>query len=137
LTIDAVQIFVGSVAASTNADIGVYANAAGATGTLIRDFGTVSTASSGPNIVTGFTQALAAGWYWLAAWFSGTPSVVSSAAADVSQQHLMGIAALAGSFQGNQGWITTTAFSAGNLPTTLPTPTISNASMPLIAFRAQ
>jgi hypothetical protein len=137
ITIDGVQMFVGTPATTTSADIGIYANASGAPGTLIRDFGTINTALSSTQSVTGFTQALAAGWYWLAAWFSGTPSIISSAATDVSQQHFLGSIGLASSYQGNQGWTTNVTFSAGNLPTTLSGPTLGASSYPLIAFRVQ
>ena len=139
ITIDAVQIYVGLAGAGgTLAALGLYANNNGAVGALIRDFGTTAT-SSGPaaQTITGFTQALTPGWYFLAAAFSGTPSIVCSAAADVSQQHLLGITTLATSFQGFQGWIANWTFSAGALPTNLTSPALNNGSFPLIAFRVQ
>ena len=138
ITIDALQIFVGTVGAGgTLADIGLYANSSGAVGALIRDFGTVTTASPNAQNITGFTQALAAGWYYLACAFSGTPSIISSAAADVSQQDLIGFSNLGSSFQGYQGWTATWAFSAGALPTNLTSPTVNASSFPLVAFRVQ
>lgn len=137
VTIDAVQIFVGTLIAGSSAELGIYANTSGVPGTLIQDFGTVSTAATGAAIITGISRALTPGWYWLAAGFSSNPSVICSAAADVSQQDLIGFAVLAASFQGNQGWISTWTFSAGALPSTLPTPIVSSGSLPLVAFRAQ
>jgi len=139
LTIDAVQIFVGTAGAGgTLAALGLYANNNGAVGALIRDFGTTATStSSAAQTITGFTQAVAAGWYFLAAAFSGTPSVISSAAADVAQQHLLGITGLINSFQGFQGWIANWTFSAGALPTNLTSPTQTAGSVPLVAFRVQ
>ena len=136
VTIDGVQMFVGTPATGS-ADIGIYANAAGAPGSLIQDFGTINTALSSAQSVTGFTRALAVGWYWLAAWFSATPSIISSAATDVSLQDLLGSLGLGSSYQGNQGWSTNVTFSAGNLPLTLSSPTLNASSFPLIAFRAQ
>jgi len=136
LTIDAVQIFMGTAGAGgTLAEIGLYGNNNGAVGSLSKDFGSISTASGSGLTITGTTQAVTPGWYFLAAAFSGTPSIVSSAATDVSQQHLLGFANLAGLFQGFQGWVATWTFSAGNLPTTLSTPSQQAASFPLIAFR--
>jgi hypothetical protein len=137
LTIDGVQVNVGTPAATTSGEIGIYANSSGAVGSLIRDCGTISTAGGGVLTITGFTQALAAGWYFLVFASSGTPSLISSAATDVSQQHLLGFATLAASFQGFQGWVATWTFSAGALPTNLTSPTQNNGSMPLVAFRVQ
>jgi hypothetical protein len=137
ITIDAMQIFVGTVASSTSAELGIYANSNGAVGSLIRDVGTVNTGLSNVQAVTGFTQALAAGWYFLVAGFSGTPSVITTTATDISQMHLLGFTGLGSSFQGFQGWLATWTFSAGNLPTTLAGPAQNAGSFPLIAFRAQ
>jgi hypothetical protein len=135
ITIDAVQIFVGSLVAGTSGEIGIYANSAGAPGSLIQDFGTVSTAATGAQIITGLSRALTAGWYWLASAYSGTPSIISSAAADVSQMDLIGFTTLGASFAGNQGWTAAWTFSAGALPSTLSSPAVANQSMPLVAFR--
>jgi len=137
LTIDAVQIYVGTLASGSSGELGLYANSNGAVGSLVRDFGTVSTAGSTAQTITGFTQSVTAGWYFLAAAFSSTPSIISSAATDVSVQHLLGVTALISSFQGFQGWIANWTFAAGALPTNLTSPAQSNLSMPLVAFRVQ
>jgi hypothetical protein len=136
LTITGVQIFVGTTATGS-AEIGIYGNASGGTGSLIRDFGTLSTASPSAQSITGFTQSLAAGWYFLAVGFSGTPSIISTAATDISQMNILGFTALGSSFQGFQGWTTSWTFVAGSLPTTLGTPTLNASSFPLIAFLIQ
>ena len=135
ITIDAVQIFVGTPAGS--GEIGIYANASGAVGSLVRDFGTVTISGGGAQIISGFTQAITAGWYFLVSAYSGTPSIISSAVADVSAQHLLGFATLAAGFQGFQGWIASWTFSAGALPTTLTSPAQNSLGMPLVAFRVQ
>jgi hypothetical protein len=139
ITIDALQIYVGTAgAAGTLAAFGLYANSNGAVGALIRDFGTVATTTTAANAtITGFTQALTAGWYFLASAYSGTPSVVSSGSTDASQQHLIGVAAIANGHQGPNGWIATWTFSAGNLPTNLTSPTSPTLPIPLVGFRVQ
>jgi len=135
ITIDAVQVFIGTPAG--NGEIGLYANTNGAVGSLIRDFGSVSIAGGGAAVITGFTQAVSAGWYFLACAFSGTPTVIQSVTTDVSSQHLLGVSTLGASYQGNQGWTSTWTFSAGALPTTLNAPILGSTGFPLIAFRVQ
>lgn len=137
VTVDAVQINVGTLVAASTGSLAIYNNSAGAPGTLLANFGSVSTAASGVQAITGLSQALAAGWYWLAAAFSHAPSVISTAATDLSMMHLIGFAALGAGFTGNQGWTTTWTYVAGALPSTIPTPVVNAGSMPLVAFRVQ
>jgi len=134
ITIDAAQVFIG--AASGLLELGIYDNASGVPGSLVRDFGSMTVVSSA-NTISGFTQALSAGWYFLAAAFSAAPTVVSSTTTDVSQQHLLGFVTLAGSFQGFQGWVSAWTFSAGALPATPPSLSQNSLGFPLIALRVQ
>lgn len=79
--------------ASSNVRLGLYANNDGVPGSLILDAGEVSTSSSSstPEIV--ISQALPAGYYWVAGVFSDTPSIRTLS---VSRGSLMGISSLGG-----------------------------------------
>jgi len=131
------QINVGSLSAG-NAEIGIYANANGIPTTLLRDVGTVSTGSTGVKEITGVNYSAAAGWYWFAVGFSGTPSIISSASTDCSMAHIIGGSSDIGTgFTGVMHYRQSWTFAAGALPGSIATPVANLTGAPLIAFRAQ
>jgi hypothetical protein len=68
---------VETLVASSNARMGIYNDSAGLPGTLLLDAGTVATTSVGTKTITGLSQALTPGQYWLAVIYDHTPGVKS------------------------------------------------------------
>lgn len=57
-----------------NVRLGIFNDVNGHPGTVLVDCGTASTASTGLKEIA-FSQAIAPGWYWFGAVFSGTPTI--------------------------------------------------------------
>jgi hypothetical protein len=60
--------------AAGNCRMGIYVDALGGPGALLKDLGTVGTGTAGKMEVT-FSQVILPGWYWMAAVFDATPTV--------------------------------------------------------------
>ncbi|VXB81647.1 hypothetical protein [Aeromicrobium sp. 9AM] len=95
-TITEVAINVATLAAASAVHLGLYANAPGGPGALIRNFGNVATTSSGTKALTGLAQPVAGGMYWLAAVaIGGGPAISCHAGSNAGIAPWIGAGAIA------------------------------------------
>lgn len=74
VTYTSITIEVTTLAGGKSLRLGIYTDSTGVPNTLVVDAGTVSAATTGAKTIT-ISQALSAGWYWLAMVGDGTPGV--------------------------------------------------------------
>ena len=83
ITIDRMTINVTTLADGKVVRLGIYNNGVNLyPGTLLLDAGTVSTSTTGHKVITGLSQALTKGLYWLVALSDGTPTLRNFSSAD-------------------------------------------------------
>jgi hypothetical protein len=133
-TLTQMSIFVSGAIALSSVELGLYTNNNGAPDALIRDAGNVATTSTGQKNITSISQVLSAGWVWVAFWAShgNTISVVGTAAG--SGAYGMGVVSLS---SGNIPYThvqKALTFSAGNLPSSITSPTLSSNAFPAVAL---
>jgi hypothetical protein len=126
-------IFV-TVTAAGLLELGVYDNLNGAPNNIEHDCGSVAiSANNTPTQITGRTITLGEGYHWLVVGSNATPAVRSTPTSDSANFNTLGTANTGTNTTGYTGCTGTWTFSAGNLPTTFPTPTFNTANTP-IAF---
>lgn len=76
-TIGKVSFEVTTAVAASNGRVGIYSDVNGVPTTLLRDCGTISTATTGVKEITGLAQAVAAGRFWIGTQFESAISVRS------------------------------------------------------------
>lgn len=134
-TIIQIGISVTSGVVGSNAELGLYTNNNGMPDQLIADFGQVSTNGIAVRTITGLTQVLAPGWYWIVVGFSHTPAVRSFQAGETALGWLMGWTAI-NATNPLTGIIGAWTYSANNLPSTFPTPSILATASPVVMLGA-
>jgi hypothetical protein len=115
-TIDKVSFEVTTAVAASNGRVGIYSDVNGVPTSLIRDCGTISTASTGVKEITGLSQAIPAGRFWIGTQFDSAVSVRSWGTAvghDINAE--IGMAAFNNPVTANIDIFTT---YAGGLPAT-------------------
>lgn len=76
-TIGKVSFEVTTAVAASNGRVGIYSDVNGVPTALLRDCGTISTATTGVKEITGLAQAVAAGRFWIGTQFESAVSVRS------------------------------------------------------------
>lgn len=127
----ALNVGSGAVAGSSF-DLGIYSNNNGNPSTLLADYGTVLTNTTGLKEIN-TTIDLDAGWWWLTLGGSATVAMVASANTDASLFELWGLPSPITAV--TAGVTATWLYSAGNMPATFPTPTQKTAGIPLTWLR--
>jgi len=140
ITVDLAQVFVTTGTATGSGEAGLYNNAAGLPTTLVRDFGTFNLAGGNTfRNLTGFSQALAAGWYWLAVAISANCDMITNGANDTALGQFLGnTTGLANLSPLDQFLYTAWTFAAGALPATLATGftlTTTTGNAPMLMLR--
>lgn len=121
-----------------NARIGLYTNAptSVAPGSLVAgtDSGSFSTAAAGLQEVTGLSFTLVPGFYWMAAMFSGAPSVMGVNGASILIPYLYGASTLNAS-QLDYGYVASQTFGA--MPASFPAGALTTATnaLPIVGAR--
>lgn len=125
-------IFVQTGVSSTTAEVGLYANSAGAPGALLSHIAQLATTATATLITsTGLTISVPAGWSWLAVAFSGAPSIRSCAATDYMDSSLLGLDSVAA--QPIQGFYGSWTYVGGSLPDPFPALNVlSTNTIPLL-----
>lgn len=122
MTIATARVRTGNGVALSNAEIGIYSNAGGIPDQLVADFGAVTTTAGGEHTISGLSQVLTPGWYWLVCGFSGAVSAVSHATANALMANYIGLVNTLAANGPYLGYTGSWTFSAGNLPATFPSP---------------
>lgn len=123
----------GAIALSS-VELGIYANSNGLPGALILDAGNVSTIATGQKNVTGLTQVLSPGWYWVAYWSSHSITCSGMGANATTAVINQGIQAITTGSQAYNHAEKTLTFSAGALPSSIISPTMSPNVFPAVAL---
>jgi len=136
VNVDAVAIYLNTAVASGAAEVGIYTNANGIPTTLVQYLGGIPlTTPAGPKLVTGFTAALTAQWYWIGISFPIVCSPVCINAAEMSLNNILGMSAAQGPAQMLTNIFENRTHTIGSLPTTATISGYNNAYTPMIYFR--
>lgn len=136
ITVDAVQVANSTTVAAGLVELGIYTNNNGVPGTLVADFGNVVvSATIGTKTLSGLSQALTPGWYWLAVWLNNPVSLVCENTNEAGIADLMGIVTISASVTGVRFLFMTSTFSAGNLPGTFTLSGSGTTQAPLLGLR--
>ncbi len=123
-TIDSVGVNVSAVVAGSGVRMGVYRSLNGVPGALVADFGIVATTNPAAfKEITGLSQKLQPGLYWLAAVFSHTPTI-----RQIPQAAILGIYGVDNAATTAVGTGYTGSLTYGALPSNFPTITVSTAA---------
>jgi hypothetical protein len=133
-TISQMSISVNGAVALSSAELGIYTNNNGIPDALILDAGTLTTTTTGQKNLTGLTQALSPNWYWLAYWASHALTCSGFAANALSAAVSQGMQTIGSGAIPYTGYTKALTFSAGNLPSSIVTPTAVAAVMPAVAI---
>lgn len=127
-TVDAVALNLVTQVSSSNARLGIYRNNNGVPGTLIADLGTVATSNpTGFKELSGLSQKLQPGIYWLTAVFSHGPTMTHLAQASIiSMFGSDGSAVLQTGMYGSHTY--------GALPSNFPTIVMTTAAVSIAIF---
>ena len=131
-------LYVTAGAAGANARIGLYTNSPSTVGpgSLVAgtDSGSFSTAVAGLQEVTGLSIALLPGFYWIAAMFSGAPSVMGCNGGSVLMPYLCGMSTM-NATQNDLGYVASQTFGA--LPASFPAGSLitTTNALPLLGAR--
>ena len=121
-TIDKVGVNVTTGVASSNVRIGIYKDLNGVPGALVADLGIVATTTPAAlKEITGLSQKLQPGIYWLSAVFSHTPTLSYLAAAGITS--MLGVTSAAAI-----NTAVTASFTYAALPSPHTTPAKSTAT---------
>lgn len=119
-------------AASVNIEMGVYSDNAGLPSSLIHDFGSIASGViNTKREATGQSALVPAGWAWLALSVSGSILLRSTPTASAELTNILG---QPDSLINNSAGMAATGawtFSAGNLPSSFPSPALSVSLAPL------
>lgn len=133
-TVNTLRSQVNGVTTATLMEYGIYTNNNGLPDQKVLDAGSVGVTPNGVKTISGLTQALAPGWYWIAWASNGTLTMTVMPATTSSSAVAQGVPALTAAtgpyLYASGAW----TFSAGNLPTTFPSPAPTAAAMPALAF---
>ena len=120
------------VAGTVNIELGVYSNNNGVPDQLVHDAGSITiTSGTGIREITGRTITLNPGWYWLAVGMSATATFRCTPSNMTALADIMGLGSGIASTAAFAGVTASWAFSAGNFPTTFPTPTPTTSTVTL------
>ncbi len=115
--------------AGSTVRLGIYANANGIPGALIKDFGTASVAAAGFQTIAG-VQAIKAGWYWLAL----ADSAGNNYDAFATSQWWDWLVGNAGNFATLSNGVTAAGNYSAGLPANFPAVVYTTNETPMIAF---
>lgn len=133
-TVNTLRSQVNGAGVGTLMEYGIYTNNNGLPDQKVLDAGSINISPTGVRTISGLTQALAPGWYWITWAANGTVTMSVMSATTSSPAVAQGVQALAPA-QGPYAFVTGAwTFSAGALPTTFPSPTPTTAAIPALAF---
>lgn len=133
-TLTQMSVMVNGFIAGAQIELGLYDNNNGAPGSLVVDAGTVSAASNGQKNATGIGQALTPGWYWIACWLSAALTTTGMGANALSAVVNQGYGAITSGSTPINHYEKSLTFSAGNLPSSITSPTTSTNPAPAVAM---
>lgn len=134
ITVVQMSCQVNGFVALSSVEMGIYTNNNGLPDTLILDAGNVASTTNGQKNITGLTQALGPGWYWVAFWASHGVTVSMLPGTTGSSGAGQGVSVLTAGTASIIGVTKSLTFSANNLPGSITTPVSSTGNFPVVAL---
>lgn len=125
---------VNGAVAGSSIELGLYTNNNGVADALITDLGNVVTTGTGQKNLTGLSQALTPGFYWVAAWLSHALTLSCVGASSLTGIWNQGHAQLTNGSNMISHLEKSMTFSAGNLPANITTPNAVVGIFPAVAL---
>jgi hypothetical protein len=133
-TLSQMSVMVNGAVALSSIEMGLYSNNNGLPDALILDAGNVASTTTGQKNITGLTQALTPGWYWVAWWSNGGVTCSGFAANALSAVVNQGFPAITNGSIPYNHYDKALTFSANNLPSNITSPTASTGVIPAVAL---
>jgi hypothetical protein len=133
-TLAQMSVNVNGFVAGSQIELGIYTNNNGVPDALILDAGNVASTSNGQKNITGLTQAIGPNWIWVAYWSGHAVTCSGFAANALASVVNQGLPAITNGSTPYNHYEKALAFSAGNLPANITTPTASNGVAPAVAL---